>query len=128
MGWGFATILSEIGAVSGLSNPDSLRWAAYGAVLALLLIIQAFVIPIQLKFGGQKGKVAVILAIAIAFGGAAFSAKLLGKSIEQGVALGIELVSDLTAVQLLGMELAGALIAGGISFFCSIRIMERKSF
>lgn len=128
LGWGFATILSEIGAVSGLSNPNSLRWAAYGAVLALLLIIQALVIPIQLKFGGQKGKVAVILAIAIAFGGAAFSAKLLGKSIEQGVALGIELVSDLTAVQLLGMELAGALIVGGISFFCSIRIMERKSF
>lgn len=128
LGWGFATVLSEIVAPSGISDPDSLRWPSYGAVLTILLIIQALVIPIQLKFGGQKGKLAVIVAIAIACGGAALGAKLLGKSIEQGIALSIEMLSEFTTVQLLGMELATALIAGGISLLCSIRIMETKAF
>lgn len=128
LGWGFATVLSEIGAATGLSDPNGLRWAAYGAVLAILLIIQAIVIPIQLKFGGQKGKIAVILAIGIACGGAAFSVKILGKSIEREIALGMEIASEFTTVQLMGIELAAALIAGGISLLCSMRIMEKKAF
>lgn len=135
-GWGIAIILA--GFVDSVTSqiPGQLQWLIlgktlailYGGALAIMLVMQAVLIPIQLKFGGQKGKIAVLLTIGAAFGMGALSAKLIGNTVDNGINMIWDFLSSCTLLQILGIYLAAILLSTAISFFCSVRIMERKNF
>lgn len=95
------------------------------AFLGFLFLCQSVMIPIQLKFGEQKGRMIIILAmmvlIILGIGGASLliESKILTE----------EFVSWLLKSGLL--PLIGAvlvLILYGISYGCSVRILNKKEF
>lgn len=137
-GWCMALILSSLVASFSSDSQVSgeLQWLAwgktmtafYGCGLALMLVMQAILIPIQLRFGGQRGRAASLLAFAMIFGAAVLVAKLIGSTVDDGIERILDLILGGSIPQTLGACLVIFLVSSAISFFCSVRIMERKKF
>ena len=122
-GWVLAAVLT---AAIGLIGNRQMDWGAWklmsGSALAILLILQAVFIPMQLKFGTQKGKLVMILSFALVagIGGA------LGSWIEMGSAVKIlQGMNIFFGVLLIAVIV---LLTISISYNRSVRIMERKEF
>ncbi len=102
-------------------------YLAAPAILALMLLFLALMLPIQLKFGAEKGRVVMIAT----FGGVF----LLGLGgVKLAKALGVDLLEGLIALLQNHLPLAVGLgllaIAGAVllSIRISICIMEKKEF
>lgn len=107
---------------AGFAMDSRMWWPLYFITMCMLLFMQAMMIPIQLKFGGQKGRSAMIILFAAIFGaGAAF--------VKSGTMEGVwERFSMLSLGQICWAGLAAALLCLVLSYCCSIRIMEKKEF
>lgn len=97
-------------------------WSLYFITMCMLLFIQAIMIPIQLRFGGQKGRSAMIILFAAIFGA---GAALVKSGAMEDV---LERLSMLSLEQLCGAGLAAVLFCLVISYCCSVRVMEKKEF
>lgn len=127
-GWCLILILSKLASLFSAESLGSEGWLASVCVFFLILVMQALLIPIQLKFGGQRGKIAVLLVFAAAFGCAMLAAKVIGGTIDDGILMLWEGFSTWSFAQILGSGLAVIAVAGGISYVCSLRIMGHKAF
>lgn len=121
-GWLAAAVLAITMAGQPAAD-DDLWWMLYIGALLLMLVMQALMIPVQLKLGGQKGRVAILVLLAVIFGAAVAAVKneKLGTSIWNGL-------TSLEPAEICLAGAAAALICLFISFLCSVRIMERKEF
>lgn len=130
-GWLIANGMALIaGGAMGYDSPGQ-WWVASGAILVVLLTLVAFMIPIQLKFGGDNGRiVGLILVVAVVL--IVFGAKKLCAM--SGIDLGQRI--DLLFNQLMRVP-AGILIACFVLFLVlinavflmiSVRIMKNKQF
>ena len=98
------------------------------AIFMIMLIIQAAMIPFQLKFGGEKGRIAMVGAVGILFIIGFVAVKIAG-------GLGIDLlnasISSLSTVNM-GMAVAIAIAVDAVvllvSMKISISIMDKKEF
>lgn len=126
VGWILTMVLGAVVA-SGFEAGESLAfksvwWTLYGGTFTAFLVVQAVMIPVQLKFGGQKGKIAMLAIIAAGFGVTALLTKV------PGMEKMTDFLSGATKAQLgiIGFMAAAASLI--VSFLCSVKIMERKEF
>lgn len=129
--WIFATLLAMIANVlRGVSNEilsvTDILMIAF-AILPIMLFMQALTIPFQLKFGGEKGRIAVIGATGLVF----FVGTVIVKGAEM---IGIDIASiiDTLPTVSIGMLLAIAIVVAVILLLVSIKIsvviMNKKEF
>ncbi|MEY8336907.1 ABC-2 transporter permease [Lachnospiraceae bacterium 62-35] len=125
--WIFATllvlifsILKETAAVS-----DIIMIAA--TILPAILVIQAIMIPFQLKFGGERGRIAVIGAVGLLF----MIGIVVGKAAEM---VGIDISNMINNLPVVSMGMSAVIITAIIviillvSMKISISIMKNKEF
>jgi len=98
---------------------DNLIFALAYALGSFVFI--ALMLPIELKYGPEKARVAMIVVVAIIF---AMVFLLMG----MGPVEPVKLLISFTKIQLLGLSGVTILIALGISYLISCRIMEKKEF
>lgn len=127
-GWFFALILSVLTEVFFSQQPGEPGWPVYMGTLFIILIMQAGLIPIKLKFGGQKGKIAILLVFAMVFGCGMLCARLVGGTVDNGMLVIGEFFSTWTPGQILGAGAAVFLVCAAVSLFCSMWIMDHKAF
>ena len=103
-------------------------WLITSCLLLLLtLFFMAVLLPIQLKFGGEKGKMVMMLV----YGGIFALVVLIGKAIEEfhlDVEAFLHWLDNLDSIPVLltaGLILAAAL---GLSYGISVKIVQKKEF
>ena len=98
---------------------DNLIFALAYALGSLVFI--ALMLPIELKYGPEKARVAMIVVVAVIF---AMVFLFMG----MGPIEPVKCLISFTKIQLLGLSGVAILIALGISYLISCRIMEKKEF
>lgn len=94
----------------------------YIAVFCSMVFLQAVLIPVMFRFGTQKGRVALLFLFVLCFGGIF----LLREYAEIEPAL--MRLQELSAAALGFAGLGTAAVCMAVSFFCSVRIMQKKEF
>lgn len=109
---------------SSISLPDVLQNALVS--FPVLLLVQALLIPFILKFGGEKGRLVLAVAMGILFAAFAF----LAKSAAAGRALSsaADLLSALGKISSALLLYLAVLLVFLLSMRISISIMNRKEF
>lgn len=127
-GWCAILILSKLASLFSTESLGMAGWMVSVCVLFAMLLMQALLIPVQIRFGGQKGKIAILLVFAASFGCAMLVVKVIGGSLDEGFLMLWEFFSECSLLQILGTGIVAIAIAGAVSFFCSLRIMDHKAF
>lgn len=125
--WVLAMILAMVfGILRGTASVSDIVMAAV-MILPALIVIQAVMIPFQLKFGGEKGRIALIGAVGLLF--------VIGiAAVKAAEMFGIDLaniINNLPAVNM-GIVVTVLIVAAAIlllaSMKISITIMKNKEF
>lgn len=130
LGFGAWILSVGIGVISALVRHTAAIGDIMGislAILPVMLVILALMLPFQLKFGGEKGRIAMLVGIGIL--------AVLGFIIVKGATIfGIDLVQVFANMplpgrgMLWGIMLAAAFILWLVSLKISVAIMNRKEF
>lgn len=116
-------IINELQTTSQLHIKESLL--VVGADMAAVIFMLAIMLPVQFKFGAEKGRMVMIGII-----GCAVAVGMLGmKLLEQSGIVVSELLHGLESLPmgvLTGIVLLIAVAVLGISYLCSIKIMEKR--
>lgn len=96
-------------------------------IIPAMLIIQAIMIPFHLKFGGEKGRLAIIGALGVVFALGAVIVKIAdGMNVNLTTMLnGLTTINVTTMLVILFLI---ALLIWGISMMISISVMRKKEF
>ena len=102
------------------------------AVTALIFLFLAFlfmsvVIPVQLKFGQEKGRTALILVIGLIFA-AAFIAVRTAKMFQVDLSAAAERLASLHLGPVIAVLLVASVTVMIVSYLISVRIMRKKQF
>lgn len=121
--WMLAVILTTlVGFFKGI-YPDTEMWLSAAFILAIIFMILALMLPFQLKFGGERGRIALIVCLVLV--------SVLGTLAEL---IGIDLVTILDTMPtvhagiLAAILLIVALLLLGLSCLISIGIVQKKEF
>ena len=125
--WMLAVILTTlVGFFKGI-YPDTEMWLSAAFILAIIFMILALMLPFQLKFGGERGRIALIVCLVLV--------SVLGTLAVKGLQLiGIDLAIILDTMPtvhagiLAAILLIVALLLLGLSCLISIGIMQKKEF
>ena len=126
--WIFATVLGIIATVLKDTLPVSDLVQSSLIILPMMIVVQAIMLPFQLKFGGDKGRIAMIGA----FGALAVIALVIVKGAD--VIFNIDLVSLLDNLPTVSMgffltiTIIIALLMLLVSMKISLSIMNKKEF
>ena len=94
-------------------------------MLSMIIIALALMLPIQLKFGGEKGRIILIGIIGVIF----FLGMLIKDNLQAlNLTEIIQKLSEMSDVTLFLFSLLVAIVALMISLYSSILIMEKKEF
>jgi ABC-2 type transport system permease protein len=126
--WLLATCLGMIGTVVRDTTSLTEIWQIAAMILPVMIIIQSLMIPFQLKFGGEKGRIAIIGAVGLLL--------VAGVVIVKGAKLffNVDLVAQLNTLPIVSMRmlfliaLVVALFLLAVSVRISISIMKKKQF
>lgn len=126
--WLLATFLGLIATVVKDTTSLTEIWQIAAMILPIMIIIQSLMIPFQLKFGGEKGRIAIIAAVGLLV--------VAGVVIVKGAKLffNVDLIAQLTTLPIvsIGMlfliALVIALLLLALSVRISISIMKKKQF
>ena len=102
------------------------------AAMALLFLFLAFlfmsiVIPLQLKFGQEKGKIALVLVVGVIFAAAFIGVKAL-KIFQVDLSAAAERLNSLHLGPVIAILFLASLTAMIVSYLISVRIMRKKQF
>lgn len=125
--WIAAGILSAVtGMLKGTASLHDILISAL-AILILMFLIQAVMLPFQIQFGGEKGRIAIIASIGLLF--------VIGVvAVKAAEALNIDPAGIISRLPALGIGTAAALAVTGavvlwlISMKISISIINQKEF
>ena len=125
--WIFASILAvSFGILNNTADFSEIAMTAL-AILPVLIVIQSVMIPFQLKYGGEKGRIALIGALGLLFiVGIAF--------VKIAEMLGIDIIKVIDNLPMVSMGVMAAIIFFAvviilfISVKISISIMKCKEF
>ena len=119
--WVLAMIFAiSVGFLKGI-HPDTETWFSAFLILSMMFVILALMLPFQLKFGGERGRIVLLLVI----GGLAPNGLEL---------IGIDLLAMLDAMPAVNagimsfITLLIALLFLGVSCLISIGIVQKKEF
>ena len=126
--WMVTLLLSTLYQLIKTSNFDIAAWLLSCAVfLVMIVFLNSLMIPLQLKFGGEKGKIAIF--------GVFIMVAILGFVIAQvSELLGIDWMLILNQLSNMNLYILMAAVAGvailsvPISFAFSLKIMNHKQF
>ena len=104
-------------------NSDAIAFIVGYAMAALLLL--AVLLPIELKFGLEKGRIAMIILFAIIVAIVFGLKKVVGAD---RVAIMLISLTKMNNAVLASILAGGIIIIVGISYFISCKIMEKKEF
>lgn len=94
-------------------------------MLSMIIIALALMLPIQLKFGGEKGRIILIAIIGVIF----FLGMLIKDNLQAlNLTEIIQKLSEMSDVTLFLFSLLVAIVALMISLYSSVLIMEKKEF
>ena len=125
--WVLAMIIAiSMGFLKGI-HPDAETWFRAFLILSMMFVILALMLPFQLKFGGERGRIVLIgcLALMLVIGGLALNGLEL---------IGIDLLAMLDAMPAVNagimslITLLIALLFLGVSCLISIGIVQKKEF
>lgn len=127
-GWAGTTVAGAIVTMIREPQTQMLEWfTGATACLAVLLILLAVVLPIEFKFGAEKGRIAAIGIFFVIF----FIVTKVGKMAnESGVDTErlVATIDHMSAPVLVGISIAVLVVIVRISIGISNKIMERKQF
>lgn len=109
--------------VTGNMNSDALSFIVGYAMAATLLL--SILLPVELKFGPEKGRIAMIVIFAIVFA-VVFGLKKVSESVDFTSV--IVTINGMNKVALAGILIGIDVIVLVVSYFISCRIMEKKEF
>lgn len=126
--WLLATFLGLIATVVRDTTSLTEIWQIAAMILPVMIIIQSIMIPFQLKFGGEKGRIAIIGAVGLLI--------VAGVVIVKGAKLffNVDLIAQLNTLPIvsMGMLFLIALVIVMLLFALSVRIsisiMKKKQF
>lgn len=118
------TVVSMIGNY-GTDLKKMMFIITWGMIAGVVLI--ALTIPVRLKFDGEKGRL-IIAVIALFLGGAGVLAGKICVRLGVNPTGIIQKIVSLSAGQLLGAGIVTAVVCVGISYVCSLRILEKKEY
>ena len=127
IGWGL-TIGAGIAVT--LIKGGEIRWGEFGmqgvTALGLLAVMLCVMIPIQIKFGAEKGRVVMIAAVlSVSFAGAGLMSILQGEP-ETQIA---QQIRQIAGQRWIGAAMGAALVCLVVlSVACSIRMIEKKEY
>ncbi|MBP3610796.1 MAG: ABC-2 transporter permease [Lachnospiraceae bacterium] len=96
-------------------------------MFAAVSLLVAVMIPVNLKFGPEKGRIVLILMFAVVAGFSAVAAQA-AEGLETGIVRLIEVLEQTSAVVLAGGGVLVWIVLMGISLLCTMHIMEKKEF
>lgn len=126
VGWIFSLVLTGIIALLGGTVPITMD-AITGCLVIyfILMIMLSIMLPIQLKFGAETGRIALVIII-----GAIFVISIIGTKIAKTLHIDLDALLDTLTTTLANYFLPAALVAAilalVISYGVSLRIMENK--
>lgn len=119
-----------IGAYSGLTTEkyNWIEWitSSVSSIFASGYLL-SFLIPIQLKYGAEKGRL-VLLCISAIIGGICFGAVEIAKKLDIDIEQFVRRLKAFSPVALAAGVIGAFLIMVGISYLISVRVMEKKEF
>ena len=126
--WLLATFLGLIATVVRDTTSLTEIWKIAAMILPVMIIIQSIMIPFQLKFGGEKGRIAIIGAVGLLV--------VAGVVIVKGAKLffNVDLIAQLNTLPIVSMgmlfliALVIAMLLLALSVRISISIMKKKQF
>ena len=126
--WLLATFLGLIATVVRDTTSLTEIWQIAAMILPVMIIIQSIMIPFQLKFGGEKGRIAIIGAVGLLV--------VAGVVIVKGAKLffNVDLIAQLNTLPIVSMgmlfliALVIAMLLFALSVRISISIMKKKQF
>lgn len=126
--WLLATFLGLIATVVRDTTSLTEIWQIAAMILPVMTIIQSIMIPFQLKFGGEKGRIAIIGAVGLLV--------VAGVVIVKGAKLffNVDLIAQLNTLPIVSMgmlfliALVIAMLLLALSVRISISIMKKKQF
>lgn len=126
--WLLATFLGLIATVVRDTTSLTEIWQIAAMILPVMIIIQSLMIPFQLKFGGEKGRIAIIAAVGLLV--------VAGVVIVKGAKLffNVDLIAQLNTLPIVSMgmlfliALVIAMLLFALSVRISISIMKKKQF
>lgn len=129
LGLGIVTLISVVVYAIRGQHVDMTSIGATGlASISICIVFLSLSIPIEIKFGVEKGRIGFLLVLGFFFAGYYLLMRFAGNEGRLGVQNIIAKVENLSTVAVLG-GLAGIwIIVGGISMMISMRLIERKEY
>ncbi len=118
-----AVIGGEIRKVQGASDTLIIAFA----ILPIIILILAIMIPFQLKFGGEKGRTAAIAATGVVVAVAVLAGKIADLMHFDFAAL-LDRLQAMDLKRSVAVVIGASVVAYLLSFKISISIMEKKEF
>lgn len=125
---GTALLVSSAAGIALCYGRGNIDLKEYGVsvltYIFLLILMLALMIPIELKFGAEKGRIATFLLIFAVLGFSSYVIKITNEE-------GIDVFRLLEEMSLEKLALGGGIVTLlllGASVFASIKIMEKKQF
>lgn len=126
--WTVATAVVSAYVMWKNQDTDWTSWLATACIyLALFLVFLLIILPIQLKFGAEKGRIAMLVAIGIIFLSAYAGAKIAGRI---GIDIDAVLMRFTTAGtgEIVAASAVVCCVLAVISYNISLGIMKKKQF
>lgn len=125
--WMLAVIITTlVGFLKGI-HPDADTWLSAFLILSMMFVILALMLPFQLKFGGERGRIVLIGCLALLV-------VVVGLAVNGLELIGIDLLAILDAMPAVHAGLTSAcvliiaLLLLGFSCLISIGIVQKKEF
>ena len=97
------------------------------AVLPLIVIIESFLIPVQLRFGNSKSRIFIMVLVGAVIAGVYVMERVVG-DVEQKAAEVIKAVDGIKPLYVIIGVAAATMIILAVSVMCSMRVMRRKQY
>lgn len=126
--WLLGLVITTVVSLTGSYGNDLKKMLfiiTWGMIAGVVLI--ALIIPVRLKFDGEKGRL-MIPVIALLLGGAGMLAGKVCGSLGVNPTEIFQKLDALSAGQLLGGGILFGVICLGVSYVCSLRVLEKKEY
>lgn len=133
---GLTTILSSVGssilaAILGIvrNTPIDAKELIGGSYIIILMawFVLAIAIPMQIKFGSEKGRIAMMLTLGGLFAFIIFAAKALDNAKDATTDM-VTFFDRLGTFGIIALSLVGTALVLGISYLCCVRIINKKEY
>lgn len=132
LGLGTLVLCQLLGLAAGFFMSDFIAEVYFlqgAAIAGVIVLFLSVILPIQLKFGTEKGRIFTFVVFIAIMGLAVLVSRLTGLSVDSKIIKNI--LGILAQIPLWGYILGGVLVSLlllGISYGISVKIMEKKEF